>query len=519
MPIAARKLLHRLAIHEIATVVRRPQLQQDLDKRGLACAGRADDPDRLAAVHLEVDVRQDRPTGAVRIRNIVEREREHFREGSFTGVVAARRIATLGLLQPIDVGEGLAEELVGPLDLIAVRSRSDEKQDDGPKRRDVAGTSSVKTGQTRDDDEENEALIEVRRQASEELGAEEEILSRADEILDPAALGITHAEHLGLLGNTHRLTYPAGIVHLRLRECARTPVPKRVQWSQKNEQQHGRTQDKNGSTNVEQQRRDDQHQEDKQRNDQGGQLQRALRRLHHLVGHHLLQVPLAIARLHCPGGACEGVKEFLAHSCLNVGSYSRRERRERNLQCEANNGEDRRSGQQRANRRVDTERADIHCHVRCSVDEASRDLRDDREDSGFCESREHRDRRKGYHRPTSTGEQRSQPRPHRCRPRWPWMTHIGFAWRTACSRSRPSENQYAAIPTANQKNGPKGILDVVGPENPMIVNAISVANIAARLRRSSMSPIRLRRRTPSTITLTESAIHRSRPARPSSRVM
>ena len=89
-----------------------PQLQQDLNERRLARPRRADNADRLAADHLEVDVTQHRPAGAVGVGDILEGEGAHRRQRPAIGVGTARHISAPRLLQAIDEGQGLARDLV-----------------------------------------------------------------------------------------------------------------------------------------------------------------------------------------------------------------------------------------------------------------------------------------------------------------------------------------------------------------------------------------------------------------------
>src|ERR1019366_1915512 len=65
VPVGGGKLLRRHAVDEIATLVRQPQPQQDLYQRRLAGTGWADDPDGIAAGHLEADLGEHRASGPI----------------------------------------------------------------------------------------------------------------------------------------------------------------------------------------------------------------------------------------------------------------------------------------------------------------------------------------------------------------------------------------------------------------------------------------------------------------------
>ena len=72
VPVLARELLGGDAVDQIAPRVGLAQLQQQLDERRLARAGRADDADHLAAGDVEADVREHRALGAVGEGDLLE---------------------------------------------------------------------------------------------------------------------------------------------------------------------------------------------------------------------------------------------------------------------------------------------------------------------------------------------------------------------------------------------------------------------------------------------------------------
>ena len=96
--------------------------------------------------------------------------------------------------------------------------------------------ASVEAAEARDEQQVDQALVEVGHEAADHPGAEEQLAGRVDQPPDPLALGGGHAEHLRLLGDPDRLADPAGVLHLRLRERARAARAERAQRAQQPEQ-------------------------------------------------------------------------------------------------------------------------------------------------------------------------------------------------------------------------------------------------------------------------------------------
>lgn len=118
----------------------------------------------------------------------------------------------------------------------------------------MSAAGLVQNRKAPDEDEVDQALVDVWNQAADELGAKEEILGRGDEAVDAVALGRGHTEHPGLFGHPNGLADSTGIGHLRRRERARVPSADCVHGSQKNEQQAGRRQDDDGGHDIQGQR-------------------------------------------------------------------------------------------------------------------------------------------------------------------------------------------------------------------------------------------------------------------------
>ena len=167
--------------------------------------------------------------------------------------------------------------------------------------------------------------------------------------------------------------------------------PARAQRPQQAEQRDRRARDDHGGERVQRDGRGQQHEEGEARRDQARRLQRPRRRLHHLAGHRLLQLALAIVRLHRPGGAREGVEQRRAQVALHVGGDPRRQDRQRELQQQA---QDRRGRRRRGSACPSDAWMWTPAWSKCTSCPAGHerrgDLRDQRERARFGEAREDR---------------------------------------------------------------------------------------------------------------------------------
>src|ERR1700732_5062024 len=184
------------SVDQIAALVGGAQLQEDLDQRRLARARGPDNPDRLAGLHLEADLLQHRTSGTVAERQALEGEALDAVQRQIAVGRRARGVAVDGGLEVLDEWQRLTEPLIGALCLLAVGTGPDDQQHDRSERREVAGPGGVEGGGAADEDQVDRALVEARREAADQLVAEEELFRRGDQAVHAGPLSLAYAEHL-----------------------------------------------------------------------------------------------------------------------------------------------------------------------------------------------------------------------------------------------------------------------------------------------------------------------------------
>ncbi len=101
------------------------------------------------------------------------------------------------------------------LDVLAGGACADQQQHDTTERgRVVAFRKVVEAGDTSDQQQVDDALVDAADEFAEQLSAKEMSLDAEREVLDTIALGASHAEHVHLFHQPDRLGDAAGEGHL-----------------------------------------------------------------------------------------------------------------------------------------------------------------------------------------------------------------------------------------------------------------------------------------------------------------
>ncbi len=143
------------------------------------------------------------------------------------------------------------------------------------------------------------------------------------------------------------------------REFARAAHDATTERPQTTEQQHGCEADDHGRHEAEPQRGDHQDQEGEARGDQGRRLERAAGRRVHLAGDGFLELALAVAGLHRPGGPRVGVEEFAAQPRLHLDGDPCRQFRQWDLQRDAHYRQDERKLDESPDAGVDVKQGEV----------------------------------------------------------------------------------------------------------------------------------------------------------------
>ena len=398
----------------------------------LPAPGRSDDADGFAVLDLEGDAARARADPVVREGDVDEGDQLHGAEGARPVHHPALGVALFRLLGALDERHRLREALVGALDELPRRAGPEQEQHDGSERARVVAAHDVQAREPHHQQQVDEALVHVRDQPRDQLGAVEVPLGVGDQVADAPALRLHHAEHLRLFDQAVGLCDPARVADLGARQGAGVAYATLARRAQQREQQDRRHPDQRGGDRVEDQGGDDQHGELEASRDQLRGLRRGGSGLPGLPGEVLLQLTLAVLRLHGPGGAGELVEEPRARAREHVRGDAGGEFRERDLKQQADAREHERDDQQRPRSRVEVEQRGFAVAVGSRApDQRCGGLRDDRERGCFGERREDRAPREQGHRSPAVADEQREPRAHHAQRR---ARYAVSGWR---ARHRP----------------------------------------------------------------------------------